>query len=143
MTTQHTRRVTTTRHLVGRGRLKWGDVQAEASGMLCAWADYAGFHVGEECPSVAPPYTHLWAWTPDHSKLMRVRIDGDEGIVGLLWADPPAGVSGKHVEVVSSTGLPWGDDGQLGRTLPPHISAGTFVLYEPLVPLPATFVAVG
>ncbi len=142
MTTQPIRRVTTKRHLVGRGRLSWGDVQREASGMLCAWADYAGFHIGEQCRSVAPPYTHLWAWTADHSKLMRVRIDGDEGIVGLLWADPP-GVPAIEVEVVSRTGLPWGDDGQLGRALPAHISAGTFAMYEPLVPLPATFVAVG
>jgi hypothetical protein len=52
--------------------------------MTCAWADYDGYHLvkGGGCPAAAPPYSHLWAWSPE--QLVRVRIDGDHGVVGVL-----------------------------------------------------------
>jgi hypothetical protein len=67
--------------LHGLGSLCWPDVQAVCDGMTCAWADYNGFHE-DECPAEAPPYSHVWGWAPD--RFVRVRVDGEQGVVGVL-----------------------------------------------------------
>lgn len=130
------------RWLTGFGRLPWADVKQELSGMCCAWADYDGFHVGESCPDKPPHYTHLWAWNSDHSKLARVRIDGAEGIVGVLSVEAPQQQNSEKVQVSIAPGLLWGDDGQLGRRYGKTVTQAQFTVYEPLIRLPAAFVAV-
>lgn len=69
--------------LVGLGTVAWTDLIDLTRGMTCAWADYEGFHVGS-CPILAPPYTHLWAWSGDGTRTIRVRIDSGQPIVGML-----------------------------------------------------------
>ena len=132
-----------TMHLTGYGQLAWSDVVKHLQGLTCAWADYEGFHVKRDGPTTAPPYTHVWAWKDDDSLLVRVRIDDDQGIVGTLSVDPPSEnykSSSSPVEVRAWQSLPWGDDGQLGRRYGREITQRRFTLYEPLIPLPATFV---
>lgn len=138
MTKQIAVRAVPPMYLKGYGRLSWSDARELTDGLKCAWADYQGFHVDQLCPHEAPPYSHLWAWSEDFSRLVRVRIDEDEGIVGILSTAYADGAT--PVDVVQSTGIPWGHDGQLGQRLPQHIAEGIFHLFEPLVPLPATFV---
>lgn len=128
------------RHLTGLGTMSWEKVTDHLSGLTCAWADYDGFHIDIKCPKQAPPYTHLWAWNTDHSRLVRVRIDGDLGIVGVLSITDEGG---QQVSVSMHAGLPWGDNGRLGRQYGDDITRTTFTLYEPMIALPATFVAGG
>lgn len=78
--------------LAGYGSLEWDQVKALLKGFKCAFADYEGFHVGEDCPAEAPDYTHLWAWkilgqengSEARVILARVRIDAGKGILGIL-----------------------------------------------------------
>lgn len=68
------------------GRVKWEDLAQAVAGVPTAWADYTGFHV-KAVPSVAPPYTHLWAWSPPWR--LRARLDGQHAIIGVLALDGP------------------------------------------------------
>lgn len=72
-----------TRTLIGWGARDWTEVVATCQGMTAAWSDYEGFHIGS-LPTVQPPTSHVWAWSPDGSRLMRVRSDGKQVIVGWL-----------------------------------------------------------
>jgi hypothetical protein len=76
--------------LAGYGMRDWTDLPAMLSDATAAWADYNGFHVGPP-PQEAPPYSHLWAWTPDW--LLRARVEGQRAVVGILvlHGDPPTG----------------------------------------------------
>jgi hypothetical protein len=67
--------------LIGYGRIGWGQVGRMLAGSQAAWADYDGFHIGAP-PGSPPPYSHLWAWTPDW--LARLRVDGQDAIAGVL-----------------------------------------------------------
>lgn len=95
------------------GELEWPEVQGLIAGASCAWADYAGFHVGP-CPDSAPPYSHLWAWDADGSRLVRVRVDGSRGVVGVLSRTAATSVGDgsqvRTVEVQERPGVPWGND---------------------------------
>jgi hypothetical protein len=66
----------------------WTELRAMLTHATAAWADYHGFHVGPP-PQPAPPYTHLWAWTPDW--LLRARVEGQQAVTGVLVlrGDPP------------------------------------------------------
>lgn len=133
-------------YLTGYGKLPWRDVVPLLNGLTCAWADYGGFHVRQSCPEQVPPYSHLWAWSQDSKTLVRVRIDDDKGIVGILSTekqndgfkhDPKYF---KFVTVRLSDCYPWGDDKQIGDILEQSIANRKFVRYEPLIPLTATFI---
>ncbi len=87
-------------HLTPCGRLAWAEVTALIGGQPCAWADLDGFHVGP-APPQPPAYTHLWAWSP--RRWVRVRIDGQTGIAGVLSLDPP----GEPVDVHAQHGHLW------------------------------------
>ena len=82
-----------TAELIGYGRITWDQLTSMLTGAHAAWADYAGFHIGE-APAEPPPYTHLWAWSSRW--ILRARIDGDTAITGVLALDgephpaPPA-----------------------------------------------------
>jgi hypothetical protein len=67
--------------LLGLGWQPWTRVVELCDGLTCSWGDYTGFHTGD-CPPTAPPYSHVWGWSSD--RFVRVRVDGDQGIVGLL-----------------------------------------------------------
>jgi hypothetical protein len=67
--------------LIAYGRLTWDQAAPMLAGTQAAWADYDGFHIGPP-PGSPPPYSHLWAWTPDW--LARIRIDGQHAITGIL-----------------------------------------------------------
>lgn len=98
MTGDVTQELTWTLH--GFGSVGWPRVRELCAGLTCAWADYTGFQQGE-CPDQPPPYTHLWGWSA--SRLARVRIDGDQGVIGLLTPDPapiPGAVLREQVQVV-------------------------------------------
>lgn len=89
-------------YLIGLGRLPWPGIRDLCSGMTCAWADYDGFHRQQQpqLPDQAPPYSHVWAWGSDHA--VRVRLDQDEGVVGVLTTNPnawPGALLSEPVEV--------------------------------------------
>jgi hypothetical protein len=67
--------------LIARGRRPWPEIHALVDGCTCAWADLDGFHT-EPAPASPPLATHLWAWNED--RLLRVRIDGSDGIAAEL-----------------------------------------------------------
>jgi hypothetical protein len=70
-----------TGRLIGHGRRPWTEIRPLLTGCTCAWADLDGFHA-EPAPDGPPLATHLWAWNAD--RLLRVRIDGSEGIAAEL-----------------------------------------------------------
>jgi hypothetical protein len=130
--------------LHGFGSLPWAEVQAVCAGMTCAWADYDGFQEGD-CPTQRPPYSHVWGWSP--GRFVRVRVDGEQGVVGLLTVNQapaaPAHLGGSaatsggtgrmaaepvEVNVVTATNATAG------------VAAGT-VLLRVIGPMPLTFVA--
>jgi hypothetical protein len=126
VTQEVTQEVTWTLH--GFGPVGWARVRELCAGLTCAWADYAGFHEGE-CPDQPPPYTHLWGWSA--GRLARVRIDGEQGVVGLLTPAPapiPGSVLHEPVEVVVTEVMNMGEP---ART---H-------LVRVVGPMPLTFVA--
>jgi hypothetical protein len=67
--------------LIGHGRQPWSEIRPLLDGCTCAWADLDGFHA-EPPPADPPLATHLWAW--NDGKLLRVRIDGTDGIAAEL-----------------------------------------------------------
>lgn len=72
---------TFTAWLIAYGRRPWHEIHSLLAGCTCAWADLDGFHA--EPPPAGPPLaTHLWAW--DDGKLLRIRIDGSDGIAAEL-----------------------------------------------------------
>jgi hypothetical protein len=82
---------TFTAWLTGYGRQPWAEIRPLLAGCTCAWADLDGFHA-EPPPADSPLATHLWAW--NDAKLLRVRIDGADGITAeLRLADPSHGES--------------------------------------------------
>ena len=80
---------TFTAWLIVHGRRPWAEIRPLLAGCTCAWADLDGFHA-EPPPADPPLATHLWAW--NDGKLLRVRIDGTDGIAAeLCLADPGHG----------------------------------------------------
>jgi hypothetical protein len=67
--------------LIAHGRRPWTEIHALLDRSICAWADLDGFHA-EPRPADPPLATHLWAW--DVGRLLRVRIDGSDGIAAEL-----------------------------------------------------------
>ncbi|MGH8934097.1 MAG: hypothetical protein ACRDZO_26520 [Egibacteraceae bacterium] len=124
--------------LEGHGRLDWAAVKTLVGDARCAWADLNGFRVGP-CPGSAPPYTHLWGWEP--GRWVRVRIDRDGGIVGVLTeytGDPPPG---QPVEVDCEVAPLWPDDEKRVGQLPAALAGLTAELRTIRDPRPVTFVA--
>ncbi len=138
----------TTKHemsMHGWGEVAWSKVREVIGDNTCAWADYRGFQIGN-CPEVSPPYSHLWAWSPDLSCLFRVRIDGERIILGALTSDTtfsfgPEVKKLESVEVLRYEGIPWGKDNRV-RQPSPHID-GTIYLHETIQLAPVTFVGIG
>jgi hypothetical protein len=88
--------------LVAHGWRSWEDIRPLLAGCTCAWADLDGFHA--EPPPASPPLaTHLWAW--DDSKLLRVRIDGGDGITAELRLDDTS--QGEPVTVTERVAASW------------------------------------
>jgi len=86
--------------LAGLGRCSWAEVQDAVGQQECAWADLDGFQVGT-IPPAAPPYSHLWSWSA--TRWVRVRVDGQGGVVGVLSLDG----HGEDVAVQFERGHPW------------------------------------
>lgn len=129
--------------LLGYGSLSWDLIREKLAGATCTWADYRGFH-RDPCPDKAPPYSHLWAWTADQRTMFRVRILGNEGILGVLTQDHTAqapGLTPRTVAVRRMSGIPWGNDEQQIGSQPNEIFSGEFELFEVLQPMPITFVS--
>lgn len=117
--------------LHGLGVVPWERVRQTCAGLQCAWADYDGFQ-GGDCPPEAPPYSHLWAWSPD--RLVRVRIDGVSGILGVLTRGPTpldGTVDPESVDVAVTTAMA-GDGDAAGQPT---------TLVRVIGPMPVTFVA--
>lgn len=72
--------------LAAHGRHPWPEISALLTGCTCAWADVDGFHAGPP-PAEPPLATHLWAWGP--GRLLRVRVDGSDGIAAELHLSDP------------------------------------------------------
>lgn len=124
-----------TYRLISRGRLSWSKVVEAAKGLTCAWADLDGFHVGP-APTTAPPYSHLWGWSP--VRCLRARIDGDGAIVGVLAVD---GTEGEVVETQShDMQTPKREGIELGAGLTPWAATGTYETLTVIGPMPVTFV---
>ncbi len=93
---------TATAWLLAHGRQPWTEIRTLLTGCTCAWADLDGFHAG--APPAGPPLaTHLWAWAGD--KLLRVRIDGAEGITAELHLTGPG--QGQPVTVTRREASGW------------------------------------
>lgn len=91
--------------LRGLGRVPWAAVTEELATMTCSWADLEGWHV-EAAPGRAPVATHLWGWSGP--RWARVRVDGDEAIVGIL--DMDHGADGEEVSVTRQHSVLWDVD---------------------------------
>lgn len=131
------------RHLDGWGEVAWARLAEAAAraGLICAWADYDGFHIGG-CPSEAPPYGHIWGWSADGSTLMRGRINGPDVVVGWLRRDTQDG--GRPVACVSRPMMTWDP---AHERIQPRLTQGTsipasMVAVEVLDGMPITFVGV-
>ena len=100
--------------LIAHGRRSWEEIRPLLAGCTCAWADLDGFHA--EPPPASPPLaTHLWAW--DHSKLLRVRIDGRDGITAELRLDDTS--QGEPVTVTERQAASWpAGEGRVSAALP-------------------------
>jgi hypothetical protein len=93
---------TRTAWLTAHGRRPWQQVSALLSGCTCAWADLDGFHCGP--PPASPPLaTHVWAW--DTGRLLRIRLDGSEGITAELHLTDPG--SSETVQVTERQTSTW------------------------------------
>lgn len=127
----------------GWGEIEWSAIQRVIGDATCAWADYQGFHIGE-CPDEIPPYSHVWAWNDDLSRLFRVRINGDSAILGALTSDPaihwdvPAKRSTGSIEINQYEGFPWRDDKRVRQS--DFDITGTIRLFETVQLTPVTFV---
>jgi|SRR5271157_974773 len=88
--------------LSAHGRHPWATISSLLSGCTCAWADLDGFHSGP--PPAGPPLaTHLWAWSPD--RLLRIRLDGSDGIAAELHLTNPG--NGEPVQVTERETATW------------------------------------
>jgi hypothetical protein len=88
--------------LTAHGRHPWATISSFLSGCTCAWADLDGFHAGP--PPAGPPLaTHLWAWSPD--RLLRIRLDGSDGIAAELHLTDPG--IGEPVQVTERDTATW------------------------------------
>ena len=88
--------------LTAHGRHPWATISSLLSGCTCAWADLDGFHAGP--PPAGPPLaTHLWAWSPD--RLLRIRLDGSDGIAAELHLTNPG--NGEPVQVTERETATW------------------------------------
>ncbi len=140
--------------LLGYGQQDWPRVVELARGMTCAWADITGFHVGA-CPQTVPAYSHLWAWSAGHDRLLRARIDGDRAVVGVLTtAGPdPSALANEQVEVLDGalddegtqplTLLTWKPGDTTIGEQPPEVLPGSVRGYRMAGPMPVVFIGVG
>jgi hypothetical protein len=111
------------------GYLPWAQVLAELQGLTCTWADYTGLHETDHLERLrtAPPYSHVWGWSDD--RLVRVRVDVDEGVVAVLTRVDLARAATGPVRVIERTAVPFSPDRPLTR------------LIQVLGPTPLVFVA--
>jgi hypothetical protein len=106
--------------LTPHGRQSWTAISSMLSGCTCAWADLDGFHC-EPAPAEPPLATHLWAWSPD--RLLRIRLDGTDGITAELHLTETD--NGELVQVTEREAQTWPpregrvsvDDQWRGRTV--------------------------
>jgi hypothetical protein len=130
--------------LVGYGALPWTTLSAGLAGIPAAWADYGGFHLAA-APDEPPPYTHLWAWTPDW--LLRARIDGATAITGALLLTPGSSPLGRApvdtwpVTYQRLTSRTWTRADSRVSALPDAIADQPFDLYQIPGERPVTFIA--
>ncbi|MGH8897661.1 MAG: hypothetical protein ACRDZ4_11715 [Egibacteraceae bacterium] len=124
--------------LEGLGRLPWAEVCGAVGRATCSWVDLDGIQVGP-APSAAPPCTHLWAWEED--RWVRVRVDGTEGIVGVLTHGGRSG--GEPVTVDRRLVRTWRpDEDQRVRPLPEALAGREVELLTAHELRPLTFVGV-
>lgn len=88
--------------LVAHGRRPWAEVNSLLTDCVCAWADLDGFHT-ESAPATPPLATHLWAWNQD--RLLRVRIDGQDGIAAELRLSESG--QGEPVTITERKAVSW------------------------------------
>lgn len=88
--------------LISHGRRSWTEIHGLLNGCTCAWADIDGFHA-EHPPADPPLATHLWAWREE--KLLRIRVDGSEGITAELRLTDSG--QGEPVIVIERNAASW------------------------------------
>jgi hypothetical protein len=88
--------------LIAHGRQSWAEIRALLSGCTCAWADLDGFHT-DRPPADPPLTTHLWGWNA--SRLLRVRIDGADGVTAELYLTDPG--RGEPVAIIERGASSW------------------------------------
>jgi len=99
------------------GYQPWTTVIDELQGLRCAWADYTGFHHDEPPDALveAPPFSHVWGWSPD--RLVRIRVDIDQGVVAILTTTDKGGAGTELVDVVERIALPFDETQQPSRLI--------------------------
>jgi len=124
-------------HLEGLDWLAWERIHDLVGEQECAWADLDGFHVGP-VPGAAPPSTHVWSWSP--TRWIRVRIDGNGGIVGVLSLDRTTGGAVEAVSVQLARGHPWRNDDERVMPLADALVEQPWTLLTVMGLRPVTFV---
>jgi hypothetical protein len=125
---------TRTAWLTAHGRQPWPQIGTLLTGCTCAWADLDGFHAGEP-PADPPLATHLWAW--GEGRLLRVRVDGAEGITAELHLTRSG--KGQPVTVTEHEASSWpSEEGRV--SVAPQWRARTVTIYrvEGIMPLEFT-----
>ncbi len=126
--------------LHGFGLQEWDEVLRLTSGLTCAWADTAGFHVGA-CPAAAPAATHLWAWDAAGETLVRARLDAGRAVVGVLAKHPHGdAVWSERVPVRCERARTWSPHEKRIADQPPGVLPGAVTTVTVLTPMPVTFV---
>jgi len=120
--------------LIAYGRVTWDQITRMLAGAQAAWADYDGFHIGAP-PGSPPPYSHLWAWTPDW--LARIRIDSQHAIAAVLAlhgqpGNPPPEQWRQDVQFHQVQSQTWPPAEKRVGPLPPDVAGQPADLY--LVP---------
>ncbi len=135
------------RWLIPHAKCDWKDVVRVLDGLECAWADYEGFHVESAPPAEVPPYSHIWAWNSDGSRLLRGRIDGEYVWLGELRtkeitpdSNKPDSEPAEKLPVVKRPIVTWNaGDLVIGQQKPEHLERDYYAV-EVLSPNPVTFI---
>ncbi|MFF4128273.1 hypothetical protein ACFYYP_32515 [Microbispora rosea] len=119
--------------LAALGRTSWDTALEILTRHACAWADLDGFHLGD-APRAVPLTTHVWAWRD--TRLLRLRVDRTECVIGLLDLDPAA--DGEEVDVTTRHSQTWPlGEGRVG--VADEWRSRSVTLYEVAGLMPLTF----
>ena len=99
-----------TGRLIGRGRMPWEKAVPHLEKLNALWTDLQGLHIENLGGNVkkrmpAPPFTsHMWCWSPTLDRMLRLRVEDGDVIVGELRLDDRKDTSEKDPSEYVSIG---------------------------------------